>query len=162
MSTYILKKGCYLPSMCNFCCKNAESSFHIFFQCDFAIQLWSWLASCLNLTLQFNSMEDIWKITDMNWSPQCKLTITAAIMNLINTIWLVRNQARFDNNRISLTTAISLIIVSTSLSGNNTKKVASISIGDFSILKLFKITIHNPKSPAVKEIFWQPPLISVT
>jgi hypothetical protein len=118
----LLKRGCYLPSMCNFCCKNAESSFHIFFQCDFAIQLWSWLAACLNLTLQFNSMDDIWKITDMNWSPQCKLTITAAIINLNNTIWLVRNQARFDNKRISLTSAISLITSSTSLSGNNTKK----------------------------------------
>jgi ribonuclease HI len=38
--------------------------------------------------------------------------------------------------------------------------MASNSIRDFSILKQFKIKIHNPKSPSVLEIFWQPPLIN--
>ncbi|PNX59785.1 hypothetical protein L195_g059860, partial [Trifolium pratense] len=31
-------------------------------------------------------MEDIWKLCDLNWSPQCKVTLTAAIINLLNTI----------------------------------------------------------------------------
>lgn len=51
-----------------------------------------------------------------------------------------------------------MIIASTSLSGNNTKKVASGSIRDFIVLKHFKINIHNPSIPIVKEILWQPPL----
>jgi hypothetical protein len=63
----LLIRGCQFPSMCNFCCKNVESSFHIFFECEFAIKLWSWLANCLNLTLQFSSMDDMWKILDLNW-----------------------------------------------------------------------------------------------
>jgi hypothetical protein len=157
---HLLNRGCFLPSMCNFCCKHIESSFHIFFQCDFAIQLWSWLAKCLDLTLQFTSMEDMWKITELNWSPQCRVTITAAIINLINSIWQVRNQARFDNIRINLNAAISRIIASTSLSGNNTKKVASNSIRDFIILKKFNVNIHNPKVSIVKEIVWHPPLLN--
>jgi ribonuclease HI len=105
-------------------------------------------------------MEDIWNITDRNWSPQYKETITAAIINLTNTIWFARNQVRFNNKRISLPTAISLIIANTCLSGNNTKKVASNSIRDFSILEFFKINIDNQNSPSVKEILWQPPLFN--
>ncbi|KAK2364505.1 hypothetical protein QL285_089371 [Trifolium repens] len=146
--------------MCNFCCKHIESSVHIFFECDFAIQLWSWLANCLDLTLQFTSMEDLWKITELNRSPQCRVTITTAIINLINTIWQVKNHAKFDNIRINLNAAISRIIAGTSLSGNNTKKVASNSIRDFIILKKFNVNIHNPKVSTVKEIVWQPPLLN--
>ncbi|WJX12769.1 hypothetical protein P8452_03227 [Trifolium repens] len=55
----LMTRGCAMPSMCNFCHNHVESSFHIFFECHFAIKLWSWLAGCLNLTLQFTSMEDI-------------------------------------------------------------------------------------------------------
>jgi hypothetical protein len=105
-------------------------------------------------------MEDIWNITDRNWSPQCKETIIAAIINLTNTIWSARNQVRFNNKRISLPTAISLIIANTCLSGNNTKKVASNSIRDFSILEFFKINIDNQNSLSVKEILWQPPIFN--
>jgi hypothetical protein len=105
-------------------------------------------------------MEDMWKITELNWSAQCRITITAAIINLINTIWQFRNQARFDNFRINLNTAISRIIAGASLSGNNTKKVASNSIRDFIILKKFNVNIHNPKVSIVKEIVWQPPLLN--
>jgi ribonuclease HI len=102
----------------------------------------------------------MWKIIELNWSPQCRVTITAAIINLINSIWEVRNQARFDNIRINLNAAISRIIASTSLSGNNTKKVASNSIRDYIILKKFNVNIHNPKVSIVKEIVWQPPLLN--
>jgi ribonuclease HI len=157
---HLLVRGCYLPSMCNFCCKNVESSFHIFFECGFAIQLWSWLAKCLDLTLQFTCIEDMWNITELNWSPQCKLTITAAIINLLNTIWTIRNQARFDDKRISVDSAISMIISNTSLSGNNTKKVASNSLRDFIILKKFNVAIHNPRMNTVKEVVWNPPLMN--
>jgi hypothetical protein len=52
-------RGCYVPSMCN---SHEESSFHLFFECKFAIRLWSWLAGCLNMTLQFYSMDDICKL----------------------------------------------------------------------------------------------------
>jgi ribonuclease HI len=156
----LLRRGCFIPSMCSFCFKHDESSFHIFFECDFAIKLWSWLASCLDLNLQFTSFEDMWKVADLNWSPQCKITVIAAIVNLINTIWHVRNQVRFNNNRISLNAAVALITASTSLTGNNTKKVASNSIRDFIVLKHFKVCTHNPKTPIVKEIFWNPPLLN--
>jgi hypothetical protein len=126
-------RGCAIPSMCNLCNCHVESSFHIFFQCKFAIKLWSWLAGCLNLTLQFHSMEDLWKLCDLNWSPQSKVTLIAALINLLNTIWLVRNQARFNNVIIPWRSAISMIIANTCLSGNNTCKPSSNSLRDFTL-----------------------------
>jgi hypothetical protein len=156
----LLCRGCHIPSMCNLCNNHVESSFHIFFECEFAIKLWSWLAGSLNQTIQFTCMEDMWKLCDNHWSPQCKITITAAIINLLNTIWYARNQSRFRDNKISWMNAISLISSSTTMTGNNTKKVSSNSIRDFSFLKFFNITIHNPKVPCLKEVIWIPPSLN--
>jgi hypothetical protein len=121
----LLTRGCAIPSMCNFCCSHVETSFHIFFECQFAIKLWSWLAGCLNLTLQFTSMEDIWKLCDLHWSPQSMITLAAAIVNLLHTIWVVRNNARYHNMSPNWRTAISMITVNTALSGNHTSKLSS-------------------------------------
>ncbi|GAU51630.1 hypothetical protein TSUD_414540 [Trifolium subterraneum] len=152
--------GCSLPSMSSLCCKSEESSFHIFFECEFAIKIWSWFANCLDMVLQFTSMEDMWKICDINWSPQCKIVITSALVNLISSIWTARNQARFNNKQTNWKSSISFIIASTSLSGNNSKKTSSNSIRDFIILKHFNVTTHHPKTPVIKEIIWQPPLFN--
>jgi ribonuclease HI len=156
----LMIRDCFLPSMCNLCNSHIESSFHIFFECPFAIRLWSWLAGCLNITIQFTCMEDMWKLCDLNWSPQSKVTITAAIINLLNSIWYARNQARFNNKIASWRSAISLIISNTSLSGNCTSKFSSNSLRDFSFLKTFRISIHHPKTPILKEVCWQPPLLN--
>jgi hypothetical protein len=156
----LMLRGCFIPSMCNLCNSHVETSFHIFFECSYAIKLWSWLAGCINQVLQFSSMEDMWKLCELQWSPQSKVTMTAAIVNLLNTIWLARNQSRFNNSFISWQSAISLIISNTALSGNNTKKSSSNSIRDFSFLKFFGITIHHPLAMVIKEIILQPPLVS--
>ncbi|KAK2424264.1 hypothetical protein QL285_034644 [Trifolium repens] len=156
----LLTRGCALPSMCSLCSCQVESSFHIFFECPYAIKLWSWFAGCLNVTLQFHSMDDMWNLCDLNWSPQCRVTIIAAIVNLLNTIWFARNQIRYNNKVISWRSALSSIISSTTLTGNNTCKVSSNSIRDFSFLKLFRITIHHSRVPILKEVCWQPPLLN--
>ncbi|MCH86122.1 ribonuclease H protein, partial [Trifolium medium] len=58
----LMLRGCELPSMCSICSKTVESSFHIFFECAYAVKLWSWYANCLDMALQFSSMEDMWKL----------------------------------------------------------------------------------------------------
>jgi hypothetical protein len=154
----LMLRGCALPSICCFCKKHGESSFHIFFECDFAIKIWSWFANSINLVLQFTTMDDMWKICDLNWSPQCKVVIKAALVHLLNGIWFARNQIIFNNKRLSWRTVIAMIIANTSLAGNNTKKVSTNSIRDFTILKIFKVSIHHPNAPTIHEILWQPPL----
>ncbi|KAK2430924.1 hypothetical protein QL285_029213 [Trifolium repens] len=155
----LMSRGCAISSMCNLCKTHVESSFHLFFECSYAIKLWSWLAGCLNFTIQFYSTDDIWKLCDLNWSPQSKVTITTAIINLLNTLWLVRNKARFDFC-IPWQSAISLIIASTSLSGNNTCKTSSNFMRDFSFLKMFRISIHRSRPNILKEVLWHPPLLT--
>jgi ribonuclease HI len=156
----LMSRGCYIPSMCNLCKTQVKISFHIFFDCSFAFKLWCWFACCFNQSLQFSSLDDMWKLRDLSWSPQCKITVTVAIIKLLNTIWLARNQARFNDKVITWQNAISLIIASTALCGNNTCKPSSNSIRDFTFLKLFRISIHHPKTPVLREIIWQPPMLN--
>ncbi|GAU50508.1 hypothetical protein TSUD_234280 [Trifolium subterraneum] len=158
----LMLRGRALPSMCSLCLKNAESSFHIFFECEYAVKIWSWFANCLDMVLQFTSMEDMWSLCDLNWSPQCKVVISSALVNLLNSIWFARNQARFNNKLITWKSTITMIIANTSMSGNNSKKTSSNSIRDFIVLKKFNVIIHHPKAPVLKEILWQPPLFCWT
>jgi len=72
----LMSRGCKMASVCNLCFNNAETSFHLFFTCSFATRLWSWLASTLNISLHFNNLEDIWKLCERAWSPQCKVVVT--------------------------------------------------------------------------------------
>ncbi|GAU38423.1 hypothetical protein TSUD_396030 [Trifolium subterraneum] len=120
------------------------------------VKIWSWFANSLDLVLQFTSMDDMWKICDLSWSPQCKIVVIAALINLLNTIWFARNQARFNNKIITWQSAISMITASTVMTGNNTSKTSSNSIRDFIILKHFKVNIHHPRAPVIKEVIWHP------
>lgn len=106
----LMIRGCNLASLCNNCFMHSESTFHLFFQCPFAVKIWSWFANVLNTTLQFSTIDDIWKICDKNWSLQCLVVIKACIINIFSTIWFVRNQARFQNKKISWNIAINNLI----------------------------------------------------
>jgi len=52
-------KGCCLPSMCSLYGSKAETTFHLFFECIYAVNLWCWLAAILNTPIHFQSIEDI-------------------------------------------------------------------------------------------------------
>jgi len=129
-----------------------------------ALMFWhcgpGWLASVLNMQFSFTCLEDVWKICDLSWSPQCKVVVLSALVNLFNFIWYVRYQARFNNKIINWKSAISMIIASSSLAGNATWKASSNSMRDFSITKHFNVSIHHPRAPNIKEVIWSPPLYS--
>jgi hypothetical protein len=116
------------------------------------------LATILNLTLQFQSLEDIWNLCERSWSPQCKVTILSAILNIMTAIWSARNNARFNNKLTHWKSAISWISSNITLAGNNTRSCSTGSIRDFTVLKNFNVIIHPPKAPVIKEIVWQPPI----
>jgi ribonuclease HI len=150
-------RGCSFPSVCNLCFKEAESSFHLFFQCPYAVKIWVWLSKTINLNLHFNSVEEIWNICDRSWQPQCKIVIQAALINIISTIWYVRNQMRFNNKILPWENAVSLIVANVALSGNLTKLTYHSSMRDFAVLKKFNVTLHPPRAPTIKEVIWSPP-----
>jgi len=156
----LMSRGCNIPSMCSICLKNTKITYHLFFDCPLALRLWSWLSYSVNLVFQFSSLKDIWKIVDKSWSPQCKILITATLINVLNTIWYVRNQARFNHRMIPWKLAVSMIIASSSLFGNSTSKTLNNSIRDFTILKTIFCNIHQPKPQVIKGVLWHPPLVN--
>ena len=88
----LASRGCQLPSMCSFCRNALESSNHLFLECSFASHLWSWFASTVNRTLNFQTKEEIWNICNGAWNPQCKTDLISTIINILNAIWFARNQ----------------------------------------------------------------------
>jgi hypothetical protein len=74
---------------------------------------WTWLVSTLNTAIDISSIDTIMNICNRSWSPQCKIVIIVANINLIDVIWFCRNKKRLDNNIISWKSA--------SLVANNSK-----------------------------------------
>lgn len=154
----LVARGYNLPSMCSICKNQVETSFHLFFDCPYAITLWQWLSSIFNRPLHFNSIEDIWSLCGRRMSPQNKVVTAAVLINLLNAIWFARNQNRFKEKNISWRTSIATIIANTSLAGNITNATASSCLQEFTFIKKFNISIHPPKAPQIHEVIWQPPL----
>lgn len=124
----MMERGSNVVSMCSNCRACAESSNHLFLHYSFAAKLWNWFSSILNFPLILNATSDIWRLCDMRWTPQCKIAIAACLVNIINIIWYVRNQVRFQNKIIHWKVAINLIISSTAFSGNHTKKTSAVDM----------------------------------
>jgi len=152
------ERGCSFPSICNLYLNQEETTFHVFFDCSYAMRLWNWLASTLNFNLHFNNIEEIWQVCDRRWNPQCKVVIKAAMVNVLSTIWFARNSARFKNKSIHWKSAISSISSNVTFSGNNTKASSNSSMTDFAIIKKFRVNVHPPRAPQIKEVMWHPPI----
>lgn len=95
-----------------------------------------------------------------NWSPQCNLVLKACMINIINTIWLNRNNRRFQEKQLHWKSSINLINVHTFIAGNNTNKPYRGDMQKFSFLKACKVNIKPPRAPTIKEVIWFPPLTS--
>ena len=154
------KRWCQFPSIFNLCLISAETSTHLFLDCNFASQIWNWLKSILNFNFSVTSCIELLKVFDRAWSPQCKVVILAAIMNCFHTIWFCRNQRRFNDKVININSAINLIISATSLWGNLTSLTARSSVAEFVILKHFNVNLHPPKPQVIKEVIWSPPVFN--
>jgi len=146
-----MSRGCNLPSICSICLKNM-SSWHLFFERPLVMKLWSWFYNVINLVFNFNSLEGMWDIVDRSWPPQCRTVITIALINLLNTIWYVRNQARFNHTTPDSKSTISMIIVASSLSGYSTNKTSKSSINDYTILNSQVVSI-TPNLMSSKKFF---------
>lgn len=150
------QRGCSFSSMCSLCSSNAETTFHLFFECKFSFMIWCWFASILDSAQHFQSIEDIWTICDRGWSPQCKFVIQATIVNIFSTVWYSRNQNRFHDTKSNWKLAINNIISAVN-PGNNTSKASNSFVKDLITLKKFYVNIHPPKPVSIKEVFWSPP-----
>ncbi|PNY17981.1 ribonuclease H [Trifolium pratense] len=130
-----------------------KTSQHLFWDCAFAKNLWTWLAFTINIGIDTSSIEAVLNICNKSWSPQ-------SIINLIDVIWFCRNKRRFDNKIISWKLASHLVISNTSLAGNHSAWSSFSDMHEFVILKAFSVVIHAPNAPRIKEVLWHPPIVS--
>jgi len=144
--------------MCSLCRKKQETTTHLLLHCDFAKSIWQWLASTIKVPCNFNSIQEVINVSQRRWSPLCKVVVLSTVINCLNTIWFCRNQMIFADKKINYRSVINLIILDTSMTGNNSKCAANSSIADFVLLKAFSVKINYGNAPKIKEIIWQPPV----
>lgn len=131
----MLSRGCHLPSMCSLCNSTVESSFHLFFECTYVLNLWRWFVGTINCTLNFQTKEDVWDLCNNSWNPQCKIVLVATLINIFNGVWYARNQLRFQNTKIPWR--------------------ATLDVSNF-MLRKFSVKLHPPWAPQVIEVIWIP------
>jgi ribonuclease HI len=153
-------RGCYLPSMCSLCGEQSETSFHLFLDCRFATRIWSWLSSLLNIPCNFATFYDVFSLCNRSWSPLCKISIIAVIINCFNIIWFSRNQKRFADKNVLISSAINMIIANVALSGKLSKAHAFSSVSEFMILRSLHVPLKFSNAPIIKEVLWQPPILN--
>ncbi|CAL0322191.1 unnamed protein product [Lupinus luteus] len=152
------KRGMNLASICDLCQCNAESSKHMFFECSFAISLWSWLGNIFCCSLLNNSVIDILHSSKATWSKLLKLTFSAAIVHTISTIWYCRNRRRFEGISYNFNQASSMIKRDTSLSGNLSKLPSANSMMEFLTQRALDVNPHNGLAPKITEVIWLAPI----
>jgi hypothetical protein len=152
-------RGCLFPSMCSLCNRSEETLYHLFIDCAFARNIWNWLNSITKIHCNYSSVLDILDLCNRGWSPLCKLIVLAAITYCLNIIWYCRNQRRFFDKIVQVSSAINLIIAGTSLSGNCSTLKANSTMTDFVMLRAFSVKMNFGNAPIIKEVLWQPPIM---
>jgi len=90
-------RGCCLPSMCCSCNMNLETAYHhLLLHCPFSISIWNWLENITNINIDLSFILTVLDVCIKSWSPWVKLTISAAVINIINVIWYTRNNFKFN------------------------------------------------------------------
>lgn len=150
-------RGLSFPSKCSLCLGSVETSYHLFFGCQFVANIWNWFNANLQSPFSINSMADWFEVLRISWNPQALAVIKANIVFILYQIWQVKNLLRFDNKTIHWKSCISNIAAREKLDGNLTTKKADDSLHNFSFLKSFGINIHPRKHLSMVEVIWCPP-----
>lgn len=141
--------GCIVVSMCSQCGNSYETTKHLFLDCPFAKDLWQWFMSAINCFIDLSSFDAVISLCHRGWSPQIQDMIISGILNILYAIWRCRNLARFDNKKVPVSTAITLISSNISLTGIHSKRAMSNSIMEFSMLKFFHVQGHPSTAPRI-------------
>lgn len=131
-------RGCIFVSMCSLCKSSAETSHHLFIDCNFVLGIWSQLFSSLHYQIDFNSFSSPLRICHNSNSSQLNDVKLAGIVNVLWTVWFCRNQARFHNVVVLVRSVISLISAGITLTGRHPTGSMLSSIEEFQILRAVK------------------------
>jgi hypothetical protein len=96
------------------------------------------------------------RLCNRGWSKQCGEIVTVDIINIVNTIWDCKNQARFHDKKVKFQNAINRICANISILLVILPSLWLRSMQKFQLLKAFSIKVHPPNAPQIKEVYWYP------
>jgi len=99
------KRGCIIVSICCFCKKSEESSLHLFLRCAIIGQLWLWLMKGTDQILDLSSINSLLLRSTVINSKMVKYLMDSAIVHIIWSIWIERNNRCFSNKYCSIKVA---------------------------------------------------------
>ncbi|XP_019442368.1 PREDICTED: uncharacterized protein LOC109347095 [Lupinus angustifolius] len=132
---------------------------HLFLHCKFASKLWEWVNNAFSIQLNNTPVQSLISDCSQQKKNQVKEVLIAYAINTLSTIWLCRNQNRFEGVIIPISHAIRRIKKETSLAGNSSPASATPSVADLIILKSFNITVKLNLAPRIIEVTWLPPKV---
>ena len=108
------RRGVALESQqCPICNNHPEEADHIFFTCEFAIQIWRRIALWTETTFpDCGSISDMWQwIPSISVSLEKKKVLTSVYMTTIWALWWFRNDVVFDNKKLKKAMLVDLIML---------------------------------------------------
>ncbi|XP_058749517.1 uncharacterized protein LOC131622496 [Vicia villosa] len=151
-------RGFSFPSKCSLCCAHSESTLHLFFECQYARNIWTWLSDFISSPTPINSITDCYFIMETNWSPQARAVVKSLMLHALYLIWQAINLLRFKHKQTHWKFCVSSIMARARLVGNLTKKKANDSMLSFTFLKSLGININPRESLSLIDVLWCPPL----
>lgn len=151
-------RGCTLVSVCVLCYKQAETSYHLFIECEFAVSLWRWLGVKLHCNISMISFSSILNYIPQRCSSQVLDVFAAAIVHTVHTIWLTRNAIRFSSLKITLHNTLAKISTLITMSGVNS--TGNCVIDDVNFLHSLLIPPSYRKVKDIVPVIWRPPTIN--
>jgi ribonuclease HI len=151
----LASRGCAMVSMCSFCLRSIETSDHLFFYCDFAVSVWTWLGLLLNVVIDHTSALAVFNSIPRPCSSQLHDIFLAAIVHSVHAIWWARNNIRFSSTTPTLHSVQVRVHALIGLSGglSSGKCIAA----DAPILDLFRVPHHQRNVKELMMVCWKPP-----
>lgn len=94
----LLVRGCIIVSRCNLCGLSMVTLNHLFLTCPWVNDIWTWLRSMLQRSINISSPLSLLKVADSTSSKQVRDVLVVVVINTVWFIWISKNQPAFSRN----------------------------------------------------------------
>ena len=162
IATYdnIRKCGLVVTSFCCMCFRSEENVQHLFFECPYAVRVWSWLLQAFRIPYVYRGdYSSFFKsLLDVHLSAQLKDMWRAGLVAVLWGIWTQRNKFKFEDVRPCFSRLNHGLLCWIKEAGIMSNGSMYNSVNDLLVLKFFGAPCHPRKAPKIVEVHWFPPL----